>query len=328
MRRRNFIALLGGAAAWPVAARAQQPGRVYRIGFLANDPALPTQPAYRAFLDELRNGEFIEGSNVVIEHRFAEAKVDRYPELAAELVQIEADVIVSFSTPATLAAKRATIKIPIVMVGVADPVREGVVESLARPGGNVTGLAQTESPEISAKQLQLLKLAVPHIGQVAVLLNPDLVYAQGVWEELEQSSPALNLTLRRFTARQASDFEDVFAAITRDHPDAILVAAAGALGFVNRRLIMDFAARNKLPVMAAERQFAEAGSLLSYGRVLHESLRQAAIYVVKILKGANPADLPVELPTKYELVVNLKVARALGLNLSDSFLLLADEVIE
>jgi putative ABC transport system substrate-binding protein len=328
MRRREFITLVGGAATWPLAARAQQPGRVYRIGFLANDPTLPTQPAYRAFLEELRNGGFIEGSNVVIEHRFAEAKLERYPELAAELVRIQADIIVSLSTPATLAAKRATIKIPIVMLSVSDPIKQGVVESLARPGGNVTGLAQTESTEISAKQLQLLKLAIPHIGQVAVLLNPDLVYAQGVWEQLEQAAPALNLALRRLAARQVSDFEDVFAAITRDRPDALLVAAAGALGFVNRRHIMDFSARNKLPVMGVERQFAEAGSLLSYGYVQHESLRQAATYVVKILKGANPADLPVELPTKYELVVNLKVARALGLNLSDSFLLLADEVIE
>jgi putative ABC transport system substrate-binding protein len=328
MRRREFITLVGGAATWPLAARAQQPGRVYRIGFLANDPTLPTQPAYRAFLEELRNGGFIEGSNVVIEHRFAEAKLERYPELAAELVRIQADIIVSLSTPATLAAKRATIKIPIVMLSVSDPIKQGVVESLARPGGNVTGLAQTESTEISAKQLQLLKLAIPHIGQVTVLLNPDLVYAQGVWEQLEQAAPALNLALRRLAARQVSDFEDVFAAITRDRPDALLVAAAGALGFVNRRHIMDFSARNKLPVMGVERQFAEAGSLLSYGYVQHESLRQAATYVVKILKGANPADLPVELPTKYELVVNLKVARALGLNLSDSFLLLADEVIE
>jgi putative tryptophan/tyrosine transport system substrate-binding protein len=328
MRRRDFIALLGSAAAWPLAARPQQPGRIYRIGFLANDPALPTEPVYRAFLDELRNGGFIEGNNVAIEHRFADAKLDRYPELAAELVRIEADVIVTLSTPATLAAKRATNKIPIVMVSVADPVGQGVVESLASPGGNVTGLAQTDSTEISAKQLQLFKLAVPHIGQVAVLLNPDLLYAQSVWEQLEKAAPPLNLTLRRFTARQASDFEDVFAAIARDHPDALFIAGAGALGFVNRRLIMDLAARNKLPVMAVQRPFVEAGSLLSYGYVLHDSLRKAATYVVKILKGANPADLPVELPTKYELVINLKVARALGLNLSNSFLQLADEVIE
>jgi len=328
MRRREFIGLAGSVVAWPLAARPQQPGRIYRIGFLANDPALPTEPGYRAFLGELRNGGFFEGSNVAIEHRFVEAKLDRYPELAAELVRIGADVIVSLSTPATLAAKRATLKIPIVMVSVADPVGQGVVESLARPGGNVTGMAQTESAEISAKQLQMLKLAVPHIRQVAVLLNPDLVYAQRVWEQLERAALPLNLTLRRFTVREASDFEDVFSAITRDHPDALLIAAAGALGFVNRRLILDLAAQNKLPVMAAQRPFAEAGSLLSYGYVPHDSLRQAASYVVKILKGANPADLPVELPTKYELVVNLKVARALGLNLSDSFLQLADEVIE
>jgi putative ABC transport system substrate-binding protein len=327
MRRREFIVALGGAAAWPLAARAQQVGKVYRIGFLANDPTIPEQPAYRAFLEGLREGGFIEGKNLVIERRFTEAKLDRYLELAAELVRLEVDVIVTSSTPATLAAKRSTAKIPIVMFSTNDAVGQGLVESLAHPGGNITGVAAEDSAEISAKRLQLLKLAIPHIAQVAVLQNPDFPPAQAQWEQLEQAAPALNVTLRRLAARQASDFEGVFAAIAQDRPDALLVAA-GPLGFVNRRLIMDLAARNKLPAMAVQREYAEAGGLLSYGYARHDHFRQAAAYVVKILKGANPANLPVELPTKYELVVNIKAVKALGLRLPDSFLLLADEVIE
>ena len=327
MRRREFISLLGAAAAWPVTVLAQQANRTYRIGFLANDPTIPQQSAYRAFLDELRAGGFVEGENVVIERRFAEAKRDRYAELAAELVRLEVDVIVTSTAPATLAAKRATARIPIVMLSTNDPVGQGIVESLRRPGGNVTGLAQDESAEISTKRLQLLKLAVPHLAQVAVLLDPDYPYAQAEWEKLEQAAPALNLTMRRLTARQASDFENAFATITRDRPDALLVGAS-PLTFFNRRLIMDVAARNKLPTTSGNSEYATVGGLMSYGYVRRESFRQAAAYVVKILKGANPASLPVELPTKYELVVNLKTAKALGLALSDSFMQLADEVIE
>jgi putative ABC transport system substrate-binding protein len=275
----------------------------------------------------LRAGGFIEGKNLVLERRFAEARLDRYSELAAELVRLEMDVIVTSSTPATLAAKRATAKIPIVMFSTNDAVGQGLVESLAHPGGNVTGMAAEDSPEISAKRLQLLKLAVPHIAQVALLQNPDFPPAQAQWEQLEHAAQALNVALRRVAARQASDLEGAFAAMAADRPDALLVAA-GPLGFVNRRLIMDLAARNKLPTMTVQREYAEAGGLLSYGYVRRDAFRHAAAYAVKILKGANPANLPVELPTKYELVINLKVAKALGLMLPDSFMLLADEVIE
>jgi len=328
MRRREFITLVGSAAAaWPLGVGAQRPGRVYRIGVLANDPTIPTQPAYRAFLEELRNGGFIEGNNLVIEHRFAEAKLDRYPELAAELVRLEADVIVTSTAPATLAAKRATTKIPIVMLSTNDPVGQGIVASLAHPGGNVTGLAQDESAEISTKRLQLLKLALPHIAKAAVLHNPDLPYGQAERKQLEHAAPALNVSLRWFVVRRASDFEGAFAAIAQDRPDALIVAA-GPLGFVNRTLIMELAARNRLPTMSSNREQTAAGGLMSYGYVRHESFRQAAAYVVKILQGANPADLPVELPIKYELAVNLKAAKALELTLPESFLQLADEVIE
>jgi putative tryptophan/tyrosine transport system substrate-binding protein len=326
MRRRQFISLLAGATAWPFAARAQQANRIYRIGLLATDPAIPSQPAYRAFLEELRVGGFIEGKNVVIERRFTEAKLDRYPELAADLVRREVDVIVASTVPATLAAKRSTNKIPIVTLS-NDPVGQGLVESLAHPGGNVTGLATDDSSEISTKRLQLLKLAIPHIAQVAVLLDADFPYTQVQWEQLEHAAPALNLALRRVTARLARDFEPAFAAMAGQRPGALLVAAS-PLNFLHRKLIIDLAARDKLPTMAPYREYAEAGGLLSYGYIRRDQWRRAATYVVKILKGATPANLPVELPTKYELVVNLTATKALGLTLSDSFLLLADEVIE
>jgi ABC-type uncharacterized transport system substrate-binding protein len=328
MRRRAFILALAGVAAWPLAARAQQAGRVYRIGFLANDPTIPTQPAYRAFLEELRAGGFAEGKNLVIERRFGEAKLDRYSELAAELVRLDLDVIVTSAPPATLAAKKSTTSIPIVMLNINDPVGLGIVASLAHPGGNITGFAADESAEISAKRLQLLKLALPNAGRVAIL-HPDAAYpyAQAERRQIEHAAGALNVALRWAVVRQASEFEDAFAAIARDRPDALLVSA-GPLAFVNRKLVMDLAVANKLPTMTTQRPFAEVGGLLSYGYVRHESFRQAAAYVVKILKGANPASLPVELPTKYELVINLTTAKALGLTLSDSFLQLADEVIE
>jgi putative ABC transport system substrate-binding protein len=327
MRRRAFILALAGAAAWPLALRAQQPGRVYRIGFLANDPTIPTQPAYRAFLEELGSAGFIAGKNVLIEHRFAEAKLDRYSILAAELIRLESDVIVTSTPAATLAAKRATTKIPIVMLNTNDPIGQGIVANLAHPGGNVTGFASDDSAEIAAKRLQLFKLAVPRISHVAILLDPDFPHARSEWEQLEHAAPGLNVALRQLTVRQASDFEDAFAAIVRDGLDAVLLVA-GPLGFVNRKRIMQLAAMSKLPVMSTNREQAEAGGLLSYGYVRRESFRQAAAYVVKIFKGANPADLPVELPVKYELVVNLTTANALGLTLTDSFLQLADEVIE
>lgn len=328
MRRREFMALLGGAAvAWPLAARTQQVGKIYRIGFLANDPTIPAQPAGQAFLDGLRESGFIEGKNIVIERRFAEARADRYAELVAELIRLEVDVIATSANSATLAAKRATTKIPIVMFSVTDPVGQGIVASLAHPGGNITGLSQDDSAEIAAKRIQLLKDAIPTAARVAVLLNPDLPYVQSQWQQIERVAPSLNIALRQLVARQASEIEGAFASIEQDRPDALLVAQS-ELNFFNRRLILELAAKRRLPTISNLREYTEAGGLMSYGYLRTESFRRAAIYVGKILKGARPADLPIEQPTRYELVINLKAARSLNLEIPSPLLLIADEVTE
>jgi ABC-type uncharacterized transport system substrate-binding protein len=328
MRRREFIISMGGAAvAWPLGARAQQAGKVYRIGFLANDPTIPTQPAGQAFLDGLRESGFIEGNNIIIERRFAEGRLDRYANLVAELVQLRVDAIVTSANEATLAAKHASSKIPIVMMNVSDPLAQGIVARLAHPEGNITGLVQDDSAEIAARRMQLLKDAVPHSTRVAVLLNPDLRYGQAQWQQLELAGHSLNLTLRRLEMRQANEIEGVFAAMGHNRPDALFLTNTELI-FVNRRLIVELATKNRLPTVSNLRDITEAGGLMSYGSVRTDSFRRAAIYVGKILKGAKPADLPVEQPTKYELVINLKTARSIGLEIPRDLLLVADEVIE
>jgi len=220
-KRREFITLLGGAvAAWPLVARAQQAGKIYRVGFLANDPTIPTQPAGQAFLEGLRESGFIEGKNAIIERRFAEGRLDQYADLMAELVRLKVDVIVTSANEATLAAKRASINIPVVMMNVADPLGQGIVANLAHPSGNITGLVQDDSAEIAAKRMQLVKDAVPRSTQVAVLLNPDLGYGQAQWQQLERAARSLNVMLHRLEARRASEIEGVFAAIGQNRPDA------------------------------------------------------------------------------------------------------------
>jgi putative tryptophan/tyrosine transport system substrate-binding protein len=328
MRRRDFIkGVAGSTAAWPLAVRAQQAGKIYRIGFLANDPTIPAQPAGQAFLDGLREGGYVEGKNIIIERRFAEARPDRYAELAAELIRLNVDVLVTSATSATLAAKRATTTIPIVMFSVDDPVGLGIVASLAHPGGNVTGLVQDDSSEIAGKRLQLLKDVIPAALQVAVLLDPDSPAAQSQWRQLESIAPSLNIILRRLVARQASDMEGAFAAIGQDRPDALLITQS-EVTFVNRKLILELANKKRLPTMCGNREYAEAGALLSYSNDRTESFRRAANYVSKILKGTKPTDLPVEQPTKYELVINLKTAASLNLDIPRPLLLIADAVIE
>src|SRR6516225_2623818 len=224
IQRREFIGALGSAAAWPLTARAQQAGKIYRIGFLANDPAIPAQPAGQAFLDGLSENGFIEGKNIIVERRFAEGRTDRYAELVAELTRLDLDVLVTSADEATLAAKRANVKIPVVMLNVSDPAGQGIVASLAHPGGNITGGTQDDSAEIEAKRMQLLKDTVPHAAQVAVLIDPDLPYRQVVWQHLELAALSLNVTLRQLAARQVSDLERALAAIERDRPDALFVA--------------------------------------------------------------------------------------------------------
>jgi len=328
IRRREFITLLGGAATWPIAARAQQQrGKIHRIGFLANTPTIPTHPAGQAFLDGLREGGFAEGQNIIIERRFAEGRLDQYAELMAELLRLKVDVIVTSANGATLAAKRATTTIPVVMLNVADPVAQGIVASLAHPGGNITGVIQDDSADVSARRLQLLKDAIPRISRVAVLTNLDEAYSRFEWKALEAAAQSLSIALQAITARQVGDFEEAFNRASRERPDALFVGAS-SVNFPNGRFIMELAGMSRLPVMSPFREITEAGGLMSYGSVRVERFRRAGVYVSKILKGAKPADLPVEQISKYELVINIQTARSLDLEIPRALLLIADEVIE
>jgi putative tryptophan/tyrosine transport system substrate-binding protein len=326
MRRREFIRLIAGAtAACPFSARAQQ-SKVHRIGFLANDPTIPNQPAGQAFLDGLRENGFIEGKNIVVERRFAEGRMERYAGLVAELIKLNVDVMVT-SAEATYAAKEATKSIPIVMLNVTDPVGLGLVGSLAHPGSNVTGLIQDDSGDIAAKRLQFLNDAVSQIARVAVLMNPDTQYTRVQLEHLEIAARILRKTLRPTVARQPGDFEDAFADIQRDRCDSLFVAASG-LNFVNRKRIVGLATASRLPTMFAWREATQDGGLMSYGNIRVDQFHGAGIYVSKILNGAKPADLPLEGPTRYELLINLKTAKTLNLEIPRSLLLIANEVIE
>jgi putative ABC transport system substrate-binding protein len=331
MNRREVITLLGGGAAsallWPLAAHTQQAGKIRRIGFLANDPTIPAQPAGQAFIDGLRESGFIEGKNIVVERRFADGWLDRYADLVAELVRLDVDVIVSSSSPATLAAKKATTNIPIIMLNLSDPIGQGIVASLARPGGNITGVVEDDSAQIAAKRLQLLKDAVPRTVYIAVLFSPDLSYSRSQWQQLELAASSLNLKLRQLVARQPGEFGRAFSGVELDRPDGLFVTNS-PLNFVNRSLIIELAAKSRLPMMTSWREYTEAGGLMSYASVRADRFKRAAIYVGKILKGARPTDLPVEQPTKYELVINLKTARSLNVDIPRDLLLVADEVIE
>jgi putative tryptophan/tyrosine transport system substrate-binding protein len=326
--RRELVAAIGGAAVWALAARAQQAGKTYRIGFLANDPTIPTQPAGQAFLEGLRESGFVEGKNIIIERRFAEGALDRYAVLVEELLRTRPEVIVTSANPATVAVKQATTKIPIVMTNVYDPMGQGLVESLAHPGGNITGIVFDDSAEVSARRLQLLKDAIPRISRAAVLTNMDEPYARTELKALEQAAQSLSVALQAITVRHVSEYDAAFESMTQGRTEALLIAGGGSLHFSHRRLIIELANGNRLPIASNFREITEAGGLMSYSSVRTERFRRAAIYVAKILQGAKPADLPVEQPTKYEMVINLKTARSLGLEIPRDLLFVADDVIE
>ena len=239
----------------------------------------------------MRESGFIEGTNIIIERRFAEGRTDRYAELVAELVRLNVDLIVTSADTATLAAKRATTTIPIVMMNVSDPVGQGIVTSLARPEGNITGVIQDDSAEITAKRMQLLKDAVPHASLVAVLIDPDFPYAQAEWQRLEFAARSLNVNLRQLVVRRASEFEGAFAAIARERPDVLLVTTS-PLNFSYRRRIIDLATKSRLPTMSPFREYPEAGGLMSYGNVRVDRFRSAAIYVGKDFEGCNTRRSP------------------------------------
>jgi putative tryptophan/tyrosine transport system substrate-binding protein len=311
-------------------AEAQQPKKVPRIGYLSSqDPARESARSEPIRL-ALRELGYIEGQNIAIEYRYTEGKRDRYPELLAELVRLKVDIIVAAGgSPGTRAAKNATKTIPIVMVGSgADPVEEGLVENLARPGGNVTGITNL-SRELGGKRLELFKEAVPKLARVAVLPDPTSV---GAMRELKEDLPiaarALGLTIRAWEVRTADDFEKVFTALNRQRPDGLYVPGGGQLMRANEKRIANFAIKSRLPSIYGRSEAVDAGGLMSYGADLAESYRRVAYYVDRILKGAKPADLPVEQPTKFELMINLKTAKQIGVTIPQSLLYRADKVIK
>ena len=326
--RRAFIGTLaGGLLAAPLAAEAQQAGKVPRIGYLGNSSPDLERDLDQAFRQGLRELGYVEGQNIVVEYRWAEGKFDRLPTLAAELVHLQVDVIVTAATPGTLAAMRATSTIPLVMAVSADAVGNRLVASLARPGGNVTG-SSTGTHELDAKRLELLKEAFPRISRVAFIWNPANPANLLGSKETRLAARALGMTLEPVVAvRGANEVADAFATITRGRPDALFVIADRFL-LTQRARIVDFAAKHRLPATYPYREYVVAGGLMSYAPSFTQLFRHAATFVDKILKGAKPADLPIEQPTKFEFIINLKAAKALGLTIPPSLLLRADEVIQ
>jgi putative ABC transport system substrate-binding protein len=323
-RRELLILGAGSAIAWPLGGRAQS-GKVYRLGFLANTAAEPTSPEHE-FLQAMRQLGYVEGQNLIIEWRYSEGHGERWPELARELVGLKVDVIFVTTTPAALAAKQATGTIPIIIPTAIDPVGAGLAASLARPGGNVTGLALL-SPEISAKGLTLLKEAVPSLTRVAVLWNETNSANAPVWSDVNAAARSTGLVLSSRPVREPQDFTTAFAAMAQNRPDGLLVLA-DALMVQYQNQIAEFTLHERLPAVSTFRSFAELGGLMSYGPNLSDTRRKAAGYVDRVLKGANPAELPFEQPTTFELVINLKTAKALGLTVPQLLLARADEVIE
>src|SRR5262245_919921 len=327
MRRRDFITLLGGAAVlgWPVAARAQQPGKMPKIGFLGSGSASSWSPWNAAFMQRLNELGWVEGRTVAIEMRWAEGHSERFTEIAAELVRLNVDVIVT-SGLAVPAAKQATSVIPIVFAVASDPVGIGLVASLSRPGSNVTGLSQ-QSRELAGKRLELLREILPSLRRLAAIGNagsPTFALEIG---DLQAATRALGLDVAAFEIRRAEDIVPLFDAI-KDRAEALYVIGSDPFVATKRIAISTLAAVARLPTMHSAREYVEAGGLLSYGPNYADLFRRAGDYVDKILRGAKPADLPVEQPTKFDLVINLTTARALGLEVPPTILARADEVIE
>jgi len=330
--RRGFLGGSVALLAASLAAEAQQAAKVYRIGVLA---IVPTPPMQDTFLHSLRERGYVEGENVAFEWRWSQGKSERFADFATELVRLKVDVIVTVSNQAAQAARQATSTIPIVMMTSASPERIGLVASLARPGGNVTGLTVDTGPEIAEKMLQLLKEAAPRISRVAVLLTTRpvgterrLLHDSGIQlSKLEAAAERLGITLQVVTSASRSEFEDAFAVIAAGQADALFVSNS-AVSFLHRRLILEFALKRGIAGVYPFREFAEDGGLLTYVVDLKDMVRRSTIYLDRIIKGARPGGLPVEQPTKFELLINLKTAKALGLTIPPSLLQRADQVIE
>ena len=324
-RRELLVAIGAGALAAPLTSFAQQPAKVARIGFLGAESAAGYRSQADAFRTGLRDIGYVEGKNILVEYRWAEGKYDRLPDLAAELAGLRIDVLVTHGVPGTLAAKRATTTIPIVMAATGDAVATGLVNSLARPGGNVTG-STFFVPELNAKRLELLKDAMPRMNQAAVLFNPDNPVTGPVMQAMEIAAKTLKVELRKFEARGHGEFESAFSAMAKRRVDAVLIPEY-SLYIVNAKRIASLTTKERLPA-AGFNEFAEAGGLIGYGVNFPDLFRRAAAFVDKILKGAKPSDLPVERAIRFEMVVNLKTAKTLGIKIPQSILLRADKVIE
>jgi putative tryptophan/tyrosine transport system substrate-binding protein len=325
IERRKFLATLGGAAAWPRAVRAQQARKVHTIGFLSPSTAAFTYYSTVLF-NALRELGWIEGQNIVIERRYAENRLERLPELAAELVHLNVELIIASGTLGPLAAKRATSTIPIVMTASGDPLGSGLIANLAHPGGNVTGLSLMV-PDIAGKRLELLKEFLPRLIRVAVLWNAANPYPAIVFKEIQASARRLGIEVQSLEVRNPDDFNGAFEKARQQRPDVLLVVEDPLTNSLHKRVI-EFAAAERLPSFHGAGEEVEAGGLISYGASISDLFRRAAGYTDKILKGAKPADLPVEQPTKFELAINVKTAKALGLEVPPMLLARADKVIE
>jgi putative tryptophan/tyrosine transport system substrate-binding protein len=330
MQRREFIGLIGGAAATlPLAAWAQQPaGRVYRIGYQSITPREQTLHYIKAFEDGLRSLGYHVGQNVAIEYRFADGHMERLPALAADLVRLGVDVIIaSGGNPANVAAMKATTTIPIVMTSSVDPVGNGLVASLARPGGNVTGFSGDTGSEILGKRFELLKETLPNLLRLGIMFNPDVAQNRSRQASITETARALGLTLVAVEVRGLDALEQAFATMVKERAQAFVMQGDSVL-FNYRGQIAEMALRNRLPAASVQRELAEAGLLLTYGADYRDLYRRTATLADKILNGAKPAELPVEQPTKFELVINLRTAKALGVVIPTALLVRADEVIE
>ena len=327
MDRRTFIGVVAGRLlAVPVAAEAQPAGRVYRIGFLGNSTAALEANLVGPFREGLRDLGYVEGRNVLIEYRWAEGKYDRFPALIGELLALKVAVIVTAGTPATLAVKKATTSVPLVMSAVGDPVGAGIVPSLSHPGGNITGLTAI-STEMDAKRLELLREVVPSVSYIALLWNAGSPLQVLAEKQVQAAAQVLRMRVLSLGVKTEEEIKSALAVMARERPDALLVLADRLL-LHHRALIMDFATRHRLPGVHAYRELVEAGGLMSFGPSYADMHKRAAYFVDRILKGAKPGDLPVERPLTFELVINLKTARALGLTIPQSLLQRADQVIE
>ncbi len=323
----GWVLLVLGVLIAPLDGVTQESGKVPRVGSLGPRNRVDGAPFFDAFRQGLRDLGWVEGKNIVIEYRWAEGSSDRWADLAADLVRLKVDVILAGNTQAAVAAKNATRTIPIVMGTAGDPVAIGLVASLAQPGGNVTGLSFSAGVEMFTKELEILKETVPTIRRVAVLSNPANP-AHAFWtKDTQPAARSLGVQLQILEARGPQEFDTAFAAMARERAGALLVLADSSFG-LHRARLQGLAAKNRLPAMYGSREYAEAGGLMSYGVDVRDNFRRSATYVDKILKGAKPADLPVEQPTKFELVINMKTAKALGLAIPQAVLLRGDQVLE